>query len=79
MVRGCATFATNDEVPQKTIPILSFVSGKLVPPGEVIASYNKFLGICIGYDDFVAAVEGQDYDVVEKTYFVFNKVSAIAK
>jgi hypothetical protein len=76
---SCATFATNGEVPQKTIPILSFVSGSLVPTGEEIASYTKFIGICIGYDDFVAAVQGQDYDVVEKFYLFFSKVSAVAK
>ena len=76
---GCATFATNKEVPQKTIPILGFVSNSLVPPGEEIASYTKFIGICIGYDEFVAAVEGQDYDVVEKWFFIFNKVIAVSK
>jgi hypothetical protein len=78
---GCATFATNQEVPQKTIPIIGFVSGSLLPAGEEIASYMKFAGICIGYDDFVAAVQGKDYDVVEKTYLVIplGKVSAISK
>ena len=76
---GCATFATNQEVPQKTIPILGFVPGGSLPAGAEIASYTKFLGICIGYDDFVAAVQGQDYDVVEKWLFVINKVYAISK
>ena len=77
---SCTTFATNKEVPQKTIPILGIVSGKLVPQGEVIASYTKLLGFCIGYDDFVQAVSRySDYDVYEKTYFVFSKVSAVRK
>jgi hypothetical protein len=79
LVVSCATFATNGEVPQKTIPILSFVPGGSLPAGTEIASYTKFIGICIGYDDFVSAVAGQDYDVVEKTFFIFNKVSAVAK
>jgi len=76
---SCVTFATNQEVPQKTIPVISVVSGSLVPTGTEIASYTKFIGICLGYDDFVAAVEGKDYDVVEKFYFVINKVYAISK
>ena len=76
---SCATFATNEEVPQSTIPILGFVSGGKVPQGEVIASYSKFIGICIGYSAFVEAVDGEDYDVVEKTYFLFNKVYAVSK
>jgi hypothetical protein len=76
---GCATFATNQEVPQKTIPLIGVVSGSLLPTGAEIASYTKFMGICIGYDEFVAAVEGQDYDVVEKWLFVINKVYAISK
>jgi hypothetical protein len=76
---GCATFATNQDVPQKTIPILSFVPNGSLPAGTEIASYTKVFGICIGYDDFVAAVAGQNYDVVETTYYFFNKVSAISK
>ena len=76
---GCATFATNQEVPQKTIPILGFVPGSSLPAGTEIASYTKFLGICIGYDAFVAAVEGKDYDVVEKWLVFINKVSAVSK
>jgi hypothetical protein len=76
---SCATFVTNDEVPQATWPILSIVPPSSVPAGTEIASYTKFIGICIGYDEFVGAVAGQDYDVVEKTYFIFNKVSAVAK
>jgi hypothetical protein len=76
---SCATFATNQGVPQKTIPILSFVSGSLVPTGEVIASYTKLFGICLGYDEFVQAVEGQDYDVTETFYLFTSKVRAISK
>jgi len=76
---GCASFATNQEVPQKTIPILGFVSGSLLPTGTEIASYTKLFGICLGYDDFVAAVQGKDYDVVEKNYYVIQKVFAISK
>jgi hypothetical protein len=76
---SCATFATIQVVPQRTIPILSFVPNSKVPTGAEIASYTKIIGICIGYDAFVQAVQGQDYDVVEKCYFVFNKVLAISK
>ena len=76
---SCATFATNEEVPQPTIPVLGFVPGSKVPQGEVIASYTKFIGICIGYSAFVEAVEGEDYDVVEKTFMIFNKVYAVSK
>ncbi|MDR1239610.1 MAG: hypothetical protein LBK27_05825 [Treponema sp.] len=79
LLAGCATFATNQEVPQKTIPILAFVPTGSLPAGTEIASYTKFIGICIGYDDFVTAVAGKDYDVVEKFFVVFSKVSAIAK
>jgi hypothetical protein len=66
-------------VPQSTIPILGFVPGKKVPEGEVIASYTKFIGICFKYADFETAVKGKNYDVAEKTYFLFNKVIAIQK
>jgi hypothetical protein len=66
-------------VPQPTIPVLGFVSGGKVPQGEVIASYTKFIGICIGYNAFVEAVDGEDYDVVEKTFMLFNKVYAVSK
>jgi len=76
---GCASFATNQDVPQKTVPILAFVSGGLVPTGEEIASYTIFIGIALGYDDFVEAVKGKNYDVVWKNYMFFSKVSAIAK
>ena len=76
---SCATFATKNEVPQKTIPILSFVPKSGVPAGQEIASYIKVIGICIDYDDFVAAVAGKDYDVVEKFYYFFSKVIAVAK
>ncbi|MDR0709313.1 MAG: hypothetical protein LBF77_04525 [Spirochaetaceae bacterium] len=79
LIAGCATFATNREVPQKTWPILSIVPNSSLPPGTEMASYYKVIGICLGYDDFVAAVAGKDYDVVEKWYVFFNKVSAIAK
>jgi hypothetical protein len=79
LTMSCATFATNNEVPQETWPILSIVPGSSLPAGTEIASYTKFLGFCIGYDEFVAAVEGHDYDVVEKTFVVINKVYAIAK
>ena len=76
---GCASFATNQDVPQKTVPILGFVSGKLLPAGEEIASYTKLFGICLGYDDFVEAVQGQDFDVMEKNFYVIQKVYAISK
>jgi hypothetical protein len=76
---GCASFATNQDVPQKTVPIFGFVSGKLLPTGAEIASYTKLFGICLGYDDFVAAVQGQDFDVVEKNFYVIQKVYAISK
>ena len=79
IVAGCATFATNQEVPQPTIPVLGFVSGSKLPTGTEIASYTKVFGICIGYDDFVEEVKGKDYDVVEKWLFVINKVYAISK
>jgi|TergutMp193P3_1026864.scaffolds.fasta_scaffold31183_5 hypothetical protein len=77
---SCATLGTtNGGVPQKTVPILGFVSGKLAPQGEEIASFVNFYGICIGYDDFVEKVKGKNYDVLIKNYYLFIKVSAIAK
>ena len=83
---GCATFATNQEVPQKTIPILSFIpkskpifGSGIVPAGTEMASYYKVFGFCLNYDAFTAQVSGSDYDVVETFYFVFSKISAISK
>lgn len=78
-IAGCATFATNQDVPQKTIPVIGFVSPKLLPAGTEIASFTKVFGFCLRYDEFVEAVDGFDYDVYEKTFFVFSKVIAIAK
>jgi ABC-type glycerol-3-phosphate transport system substrate-binding protein len=79
MLASCASFATVQDVPQKTIPILGFVPGKNTPQGTVIASFNKIFGICLKYNDFVSAVQGKNYDVMEKRYFVFSKVFAVAK
>jgi hypothetical protein len=79
MMTGCATFATNQDVPQATFPIIQMVPNDKLPQGEEIASFLKIAGFCLDYDGFVAKVRGRNYDVVEKTWFVFNRVYAIAK
>jgi hypothetical protein len=78
-VVSCASYATVQNVPQKTIPILGWVSGSVLPTGEEIASYTIFYGICIGYDDFVEAINGKNYDIVVKNYYIVQKVIAVAK
>ena len=78
-VVSCASFATIQDVPQKTIPVLNIVPGASQPSGQEIASYTKIFGICLKYDDFSAAVRGKSYDVMEKGFGPYAKVTAFAK
>jgi hypothetical protein len=78
-VVSCASFATVQGVPQKTIPVVNIVPGGSQPTGQEIASYTKIIGIALGYDEFVAAVRGRNYDVMEKGFGPYAKVTAFAK
>jgi hypothetical protein len=76
---SCTTFATKIGTPQKTIPVLSMVPTINQPEGTLLGNYFQFLGICIGYKDFLANVEGKEYDVIVKSYLVVNEIIAISK
>jgi hypothetical protein len=76
---SCATFATKSGTPQKTIPVLSMVPTINQPDGELLGNYFQFLGICLGYDDFLANVEGKQYEIIVKSYLVVNEIIAIRK
>ena len=84
VLTSCITSAVVDGVPQNLGLIAkapAAVEGK-----AVIASYWETIPLIgwngiltIGYDDFITATQGRDYNIVRKYFYIIQQVQAVEK
>jgi len=76
---GCATYATRNG--QGATPLGMLTSAGAVQDGrDVIGEYSIILGlITSGYDEFLRATEGRDFDIVTRWMIFTTRVKAVER